>query len=37
MRAGISKTGWKPKQDMAAQAVEWWEWGQLLETTLDQH
>jgi polyamine oxidase len=27
MRAGISLAGFKPKKDMMAQAVEWWEWG----------
>lgn len=27
MRAGISLAGWKPKKDMARQAVEWWMWG----------
>lgn len=27
MRAGISMAGWKPKKNMAAQAVEWWMWG----------
>jgi len=27
MRAGLSQAGWKPKKlDMAAQAVEWWQW-----------
>ncbi|KAF2711888.1 polyamine oxidase [Pleomassaria siparia CBS 279.74] len=26
MRAGISLAGFKPKNNMAAQAVEWWEW-----------
>jgi polyamine oxidase len=26
-RAGISLAGYKPKKDMRAQAVEWWEWG----------
>lgn len=25
-RAGFSLAGWKPKKNMAAQAVEWWEW-----------
>jgi polyamine oxidase len=25
-RAGISAAGYKPKYNMAAQAVEWWEW-----------
>ncbi|KAH8701862.1 amine oxidase [Talaromyces proteolyticus] len=25
-RTGLSLAGWKPKQNMAAQAVEWWEW-----------
>ncbi|KAF2196811.1 putative flavin-containing polyamine oxidase [Delitschia confertaspora ATCC 74209] len=25
-RAGESLAGWKPKKDMKAQAVEWWEW-----------
>jgi polyamine oxidase len=25
-RAGISLTGWKPKKNMHAQAVEWWNW-----------
>ncbi|KAI1338251.1 amine oxidase [Xylariaceae sp. FL0016] len=25
-RAGFSLAGWKPKKDMHAQAVEWWEW-----------
>ncbi|KAF2840913.1 putative flavin-containing polyamine oxidase [Patellaria atrata CBS 101060] len=25
-RAGFSQAGWKPKKDMAAQAVEWWYW-----------
>lgn len=26
MRAGLSVAGWKPKKDMKAQAVEWWNW-----------
>ncbi|KAL6714121.1 hypothetical protein ACLMJK_008615 [Lecanora helva] len=26
VRSGLSLVGWKPKQDMQAQAVEWWEW-----------
>ncbi|KAI1102605.1 putative flavin-containing polyamine oxidase [Jackrogersella minutella] len=26
IRAGLSLAGWKPKQDMHAQALEWWEW-----------
>ncbi|KAL1652017.1 hypothetical protein SLS58_000140 [Diplodia intermedia] len=26
VRAGFSLAGWKPKKNMAAQAVEWWEW-----------
>ena len=26
-RTGLALAGWKPKKDMAAQAVEWWEWG----------
>ncbi|KAI1435154.1 amine oxidase [Xylaria sp. CBS 124048] len=26
MRAGFSVAGWKPKKDMRAQAVEWWNW-----------
>jgi polyamine oxidase len=26
MRAGVSLAGWKPKKNMMAQAVEWWEW-----------
>ncbi|KAB2579355.1 Polyamine oxidase [Lasiodiplodia theobromae] len=25
-RVGFSLAGWKPKKNMAAQAVEWWEW-----------
>jgi polyamine oxidase len=25
-RVGLSLAGWKPKKDMHAQAVEWWEW-----------
>ncbi|KAI1143641.1 putative flavin-containing polyamine oxidase [Hypoxylon sp. FL0543] len=25
-RAGLSLAGWKPKKDMRAQALEWWEW-----------
>ncbi|KAF5343909.1 hypothetical protein D9758_012138 [Tetrapyrgos nigripes] len=25
MRVGMSVAGWKPKKNMAAQAVEWWE------------
>ncbi|OCL00547.1 amine oxidase [Cenococcum geophilum 1.58] len=25
-RTGLALAGWKPKKDMAAQAVEWWEW-----------
>ncbi|KAI0145764.1 putative flavin-containing polyamine oxidase [Hypoxylon sp. NC0597] len=25
-RAGLSLAGWKPKKDMHAQALEWWEW-----------
>lgn len=28
VRSGLSLAGWKPKRDdMTAQAVEWWEWG----------
>ncbi|KAH7126067.1 hypothetical protein EDB81DRAFT_730430 [Dactylonectria macrodidyma] len=26
MRAGLSAANWKPKKDMLAQAVEWWNW-----------
>lgn len=26
-RAGFTRGGWKPKKDMKAQAIEWWEWG----------
>lgn len=27
-RAGLALAGWNPKHsDMAAQAVEWWNWG----------
>ena len=26
VRSGLSLAGWKPKRDMHAQAVEWWEW-----------
>ncbi|KAI1213152.1 putative flavin-containing polyamine oxidase [Annulohypoxylon truncatum] len=26
IRAGLSLAGWKPKKDMHAQALEWWEW-----------
>lgn len=26
MRAGLSLRDWKPRKDMHAQAVEWWEW-----------
>ncbi|KAI1777977.1 amine oxidase [Hypoxylon cercidicola] len=26
VRAGLSVAGWKPKKDMHAQALEWWEW-----------
>ena len=25
VRAGLSLAGWKPRKDMQAQAVEWWE------------
>ena len=25
VRSGLSLAGWKPRQDMKAQAVEWWE------------
>ena len=25
-RAGLSLVDWKPKKDMAKEAVEWWEW-----------
>lgn len=25
-RAGLSLAGWKPKKDMHAQAIEWWNW-----------
>ena len=28
VRSGLSLADWKPKRDdMTAQAVEWWEWG----------
>lgn len=27
-RTGLAVAGWRPrKDDMAAQAVEWWNWG----------
>ncbi|KAI2637284.1 amine oxidase [Xylaria nigripes] len=26
MRAALSVAGWKPKKDMRAQAIEWWNW-----------
>ncbi|KAF2119673.1 flavin-containing amine oxidoreductase-domain containing protein [Lophiotrema nucula] len=26
MRAGLYQADWKPKMNMAAQAVEWWDW-----------
>ena len=26
VRSGLSLAGWKPRKDMQAQAVEWWEW-----------
>ncbi|KAI1172941.1 amine oxidase [Nemania sp. FL0916] len=26
MRAAFSLAGWKPKKDMHAQAIEWWNW-----------
>ena len=26
-RAGLGLAGWKPKQNMKKQAVEWWVWG----------
>lgn len=27
-RTGLAMAGWKPaKNDMTAQAVEWWQWG----------
>lgn len=26
MCAGLYQSGWKPKKNMAAQAVEWWNW-----------
>ncbi|KAI1306568.1 amine oxidase [Xylaria venustula] len=26
MRAAYSVAGWKPKKDMHAQAIEWWDW-----------
>lgn len=30
-RTGLALAGWRPKvDDMARQAVEWWEWGMLL-------
>lgn len=29
-RTGMALAGWKPKHsDMAAQAVEWWNWGKM--------
>ena len=29
-RSGYALAGWRPrKNDMAAQAVEWWNWGRL--------
>ena len=36
-RMGLSLAGWKPKRDdMAAQAVEWWEWGECCTISLDR-
>lgn len=26
VRSGLSLAGWRPRNDMRAQAVEWWEW-----------
>ncbi|KAH8690275.1 putative flavin-containing polyamine oxidase [Talaromyces proteolyticus] len=25
-RAGLTRSGWKPKKDKKAQAIEWWQW-----------
>jgi hypothetical protein len=30
-RSGLALAGWRPRRDdMAAQAVEWWNWGMAL-------
>lgn len=26
-RSGLTLAGWTPRMNMAAQAVDWWEWG----------
>lgn len=32
-RTGLAMAGWKPaSNDMSAQAVEWWQWGELTES-----
>ena len=36
MRAGISLAGWKPKKNMAAQAVEWWMWDWETSSTTEE-
>lgn len=34
-RSGLALAGWRPKiDDMASQAVEWWEWGESLRRYL---
>ncbi|OCK75495.1 amine oxidase [Lepidopterella palustris CBS 459.81] len=35
-RAGLALAGWKPKQDMHKQAVEWWQWDWELSYTPDE-
>lgn len=38
VRTGLSLAGWKPKvDDMARQAVEWWNWGGFLSLHLGIH
>lgn len=33
-RTGLAVAGWKPAMnDMAAQAVEWWQWGTYVVAT----
>lgn len=37
-RTGLAVAGWRPrKDDMAAQAVEWWSWGTTILTIREVH
>jgi polyamine oxidase len=37
-RSGLALAGWRPRRDdMVAQAVEWWNWGMALHSETDGH